>query len=221
MRAAISRAVLALTCAAASGVGCHPGLAPHYEAINGTLEFVAHDGRPAVHLLAPPEMRSGDKHLLAIVTGSSFAEGTIQVDVAGSPIDPTSDARGFIGLAFHVAPSGSKFECLYLRPTNGRAEDRVRRNHATQYMSYPDFPWEKLRESSPGVYESSADIQAGVWTRLRVVVKGKTAKLYINEADQPALIVNDLKLGEANGQVALWSHPTTDAYFSRLEVSAK
>jgi hypothetical protein len=52
------------------------------------------------------------------------------------------------------------------------------------------------------------------------VVKGKTAKLYVNQADQPALIVNDLKLGEHGGQVALWSHATTNAYFSPLEVSS-
>jgi hypothetical protein len=192
-------------------------LAPKYEPINGTVELVEYQGRPAVHLTAPAEKRSTDVHLLAIVPGSNFAEGTIQVDVAGAPFDPASDARGFIGVAFHVAPGGSKFECLYLRPTNGRSEDQFRRNHATQYVSYPDYPWEKLRRSSPGVYEAYADIQAGVWTRLTVVVKGKQAKLYVNEADQPALIVNDLKLGEASGQVALWSHATTDAYFSRLE----
>jgi hypothetical protein len=232
------RTIIALAWSATSAVACRPGnsapdaagappttalseLAPHYETINGTAEFVEHDGRPAIHLVASPEKRATDMHLLAIVTGSTFAEGTIRLDVAGAPFDGASDARGFIGLAFHVAPSGSKFECLYLRPTNGRAGDQLRRNHSTQYVSYPDFPWEKLRQSSPGVYESYADIQAGVWTRLKVVVKGKTAKLYIDEADQPALIVNDLKLGETSGQVALWSHATTDGYFSRLEVSPR
>jgi hypothetical protein len=230
--------VIAVAWAAVSAGACHPGnsspdaavappatglseLRPRYEAINGTVEFVEHDGRPAVHLVAPPEKRSTDMHLLAIVPDSHFAEGSLRVDVAGAPFDSTSDARGFIGLAFHVASSGSRFECLYLRPTNGRADDQLRRNHATQYVSYPDFPWEKLRQSSPGVYESYADIQAGVWTTLRVVVKGKTATLYIDEADQPALIVSDLKLGETSGQVALWSHATTDGYFSRLEVSAR
>jgi hypothetical protein len=44
-----------------------------------------------------------------------------------------------------------------LRPTNGRADDQVRRNHSTQYISYPDFPWYRLREETPGMYESYSD----------------------------------------------------------------
>jgi len=216
---AISRTILPFACAL-GGIGCHSE-SGSYETVNGTVEIVQYQGRGAVHLVASPEKKNTDIHLLAIAPGSNFTEGTIRVDVAGSPFDATSEARGFIGVAFHVEPHGSRFECFYLRPTNGRAEDQLRRNHATQYISHPDFPWQKLRQSNPGVYESYADIEAGVWTQLKVVVRGKTAKLYVNQADQPALIVNDLKLGEAGGQVALWSHASTNAYFSRLQVSSK
>ena len=31
---------------------------------------------------------------------------------------------------------------------------------------------------------------------MRIEVKGKKAKLYLNDAQQPALVVNDLKSGE-------------------------
>ena len=216
---AISRTILPFACALGGG-GCHSE-SGSYETVNGTVEIVEYKGRSAVHLVALPERKNTDLHLLAIAPGSNFTDGTIRVDVAGSPFVEASEARGFIGVSFHVAPHGSRFECFYLRPTNGRAEDQLRRNHATQYVSHPDFPWQKLRQASPGVYESYADIEAGAWTQLRIVVKGKTAKLYVSQADQPALIVNDLKLGETGGQVALWSHATTDAYFSRLQVSSK
>jgi hypothetical protein len=219
MSAAISKASFALTLASAiaNAIGCH---SEHrsYEVINGTIEIAKYKGRQAVHLVAPPDKRTTDMHLLAIASGSNFTEGTIRVDVAGSPFDDASEARGFIGVAFHVEPHGSRYESFYLRPTNGRAQDQLRRNHTTQYVSYPDFPWQELRKSRPGVYESYADIEPGAWTALRVVVRGKTAKLYVNEADQPTLIVNDLKLGESGGQVALWSHATTDGYFSYLQV---
>lgn len=211
---------LALAVAATTAGGCHSENAS-YEVINGTAQLATHEGRTALHLVVSPEKRSQDFNVLAIAPGSQFTEGTIQVDVAGAPFPDIAGARGFIGIAFHVAPGGSRFECLYLRPTNGRADDQLRRNHSTQYVSDPDFPWQKLRESNPGVYESYADIEAGAWTRLKIVVKGTTAKLYVNEAAQPSLLVNDLKLGETGGQVALWSHPSTDAYFSRLEVSSK
>ena len=57
-----------------------------------------------------------------------------------------------------------------LRPTNGRAEDQPRRNHSTQYVSEPDFPWQRLRQENPGVYETYTDLQPGVWTKINRAV---------------------------------------------------
>jgi hypothetical protein len=54
---------------------------------------------------------------------------------------------------------------------------------------------------------------------MKIVVAGTKAQLYINGAAQPCLIVNDLKLGDSAGQIALWAHPTTDAYFSNLTIT--
>lgn len=39
----------------------------------------------------------------------------------------------------------AKLEAIYLRPTNGRADDQLRRNHAVQYISHPEHLWERLR----------------------------------------------------------------------------
>jgi hypothetical protein len=157
--------------------------------------------------------------MLAILTPSGFKDGVIEADIAGSPRAGTPpDSRGFIGIAFRVQPHAARYECLYLRPTNGRAEDQVRRNHTTQYVSEPDYPWFRLRKENPGLYESYVDVESGAWTRIKIVVAGVQARLYINGAEQPALIVNDLKLGESHGQVALWAHWTTDAYFSNLTI---
>ena len=157
--------------------------------------------------------------MLAILTPSDFKEGVIEAEIAGSPAAGTpSDSRGFIGIAFRVQPHGARYECFYLRPTNGRADDQLRRNHSTQYVSVPDYTWSRLRKENPGVYESYVDVESGAWTRIRIVMAGVQARLYVNGADQPALIVNDLKLGETSGQVALWAHWTTDAYFSNLTI---
>jgi hypothetical protein len=156
---------------------------------------------------------------MAIVAASDFKNGTIEVDVAGSPRPGApADARGFIGIAFRLQNHGARYEDIYLRPTNGRADDQVRRNHSLQYESIPDFPWFRLRKENPGGYESYADLEAGAWTRMKIVVSGTNARLYINGAEQPCLVVNDLKLGESRGQIALWAHWTTDAYFSNLTV---
>jgi hypothetical protein len=117
-----------------------------------------------------------------------------------------------------VQPGGAQYECFFLRPTNGRADDQLRRNHSTQYISYPDYPWHRLREESPGVYESYTDLVPGAWTPIRIVVSGTQAQLYVNRAEQPCLIVNDLKLGEAQGQIGLWIGSGTEAYFSAVIV---
>jgi hypothetical protein len=65
---------------------------------------------------------------------------------------------------------------------------------------------------------SYVDLEAGVWTRMKIVVSGTKASLYVNNASQRCLIVNDLKLGETHGQIALWAHSGTDGYFSNLTV---
>src|SRR5579863_1183451 len=190
------------------------------EAVNGRAEIVTYNGRRALHLSPSSNHQPADDAVLGIVTGADFRNGTIEVEVAGKPrADAPADARGFIGMLFRTQDHGARGENFYLRPTNGRADDQLRRNHAAQYESLPDFPWHRLRKENPGVYESYADLQAGSWTKMKIVISGSEAQLYVNGAEQPCLIVNDLKLGDTHGQIALWSHSTTDGYFSNLKVS--
>ena len=42
---------------------------------------------------------------------------------------------------------------------------------------------------------------------MKIEIAGTTARLYVNGTAQPGLIVNDLKLGKAHGQMALWIQP--------------
>jgi hypothetical protein len=112
----------------------------------------------------------------------------------------------------------SHYEAFYLRPTNGRADDQLRRNHSTQYISHPDFPWDRLRREHPGVYESYVDLVPGEWTKIRIVVSGEKARLFVHGAEQPVLIVNDLKHGQSRGRVALWIGNGTEAWFSNVVV---
>jgi hypothetical protein len=184
--------------------------------VNVKVEPATYKGRRAVRVVDQPTGQGPEG--VAILTDSDFEDGTIEVDLAGAPKSGAAEgARGFIGVAFRVQ-DGQHFECFYLRPTNGRADDQLRRNHSTQYISTPDFPWQKLRTENPGVYESYTDLVPGEWTKVRIVVSGVQAKLYVNGASQPCLIVNDLKRGKSRGKIGLWAGTSTDGYFANLAV---
>ena len=115
--------------------------------------------------------------------GPKFHNGTIEVDVAGMPqANAPALARGFVGIAFRVPPDASRYDYVYIRPTNGRADDQERRNHSTQYASFPDNEWLKLRTESPGKYESYVDLVPGEWTHLKIEVSGVKMRLYVNGA---------------------------------------
>jgi hypothetical protein len=182
-------------------------------------EAVPYRGRRAVRLVEDPAAPATEP--VALIEGSDFGDGTIEIDVAGTPAaGAPSDARGFIGMVFRSIADGTGLEGIYLRPTNGRADDQLRRNHATQYFSAPDYPWYRLRKENPGVYESWTDLETGAWTRMRIEIEGVKARLYVNDAPQPCLIVNDLKRGASRGLVGLWIGNGTEGYFSRLSLSA-
>ena len=190
------------------------------EPVNVSLSEATYLGRKSVQVRELAGVGSADRangESLAILTDSDFSEGTIEVLLSGALLPGAAEgARGFIGIAFHVAEGGSSFRSFYLRPTNGRIDDQLRRNHATQYVNMPVFPWYRLRKEEPGVYESYADLRPGVWTRMRVEVADGRARLFVNGAEQPSLVVNDLKPGATRGKVALWIGLGTDAYFSDL-----
>jgi hypothetical protein len=186
---------------------------------NVSIAQTAYKGRSAIQVIAKPEAANATSY--ALVKDVSFRDGVIEVDLAGQPsAGAFAGARGFIGIAFRVQGDG-RYEYIYLRPTNGRADDQVRRNHSTQYSSYPDFDFARSRQEAPEKYESYADLQPGVWIRYRIEVEGRKARLYVNGAEQPCLIVNDLRLDARAGGVALWVGPGTEGYFSNLKITAR
>ena len=192
----------------------------HIQVHNVQVAAVQHDGIDGVLVTEPPGRSNDREDKLAVLPGTRFHNGTIEVDIAGRPAEGAQEAaRGFVGIAFRVASDAGRFECFYIRPTNGRADDQLRRNHSTQYISFPDHPWHKLREETPGKYEAYADMVPGQWTKLKITVDGDRARLFIGGAEQPTLVVNDLKHGDTEGSLALWIGPGTEGYFANLNVS--
>jgi hypothetical protein len=165
----------------------------------------------------------GSEATFVKINSLDFQNGTIEVDLAGQPgVGASDQARGFVGIAFRINDDNSNFECFYLRPTNGRADDQLRRNHSAQYFSFPEYPWHRLRKETPGMYETYVDLMPGEWTKLKIEVQGSTARLYVHGNSQPTLIVKDLKHGpDLRGKIGLWIGPGTEAHFANLTVSPK
>lgn len=182
-----------------------------------------HQGKSATRLVLTPDAQTPDNPTFARIKGLSFHNGTIEAEVAGRPLpDAPPDARGFIGIAFRIQEDLSKFECIYIRPTNGRAPVQIRRNRAVQYFSYPDWKFDRMREEVPGHYEAYVDLVTGAWTKLRIEVSGENALLFVHGQEQPTLIVNDLKHGpDMAGGIGLYIDNGTEGFFHGLTVSAQ
>jgi hypothetical protein len=191
---------------------------------NVKTEQVTYKGRKALRVMEAAAANIADGIQLVILNRTEFQDGVIEVELTGEPgANAGGGARGFVGVAFRVnldaAKDAVKYDCFYLRPTNGRADDQVRRNHSTQYISYPDFPWQRLRKEFPEKYESYVDLVPGEWTKVKIEVRGDKARLFVHDAPQPVLVVNDLKQGQSQGQIALWVGAGTVAHFTNLRVS--
>lgn len=188
-----------------------------------TLSARAAEARKRGANAGPANPDAGRLDHLALVSGLEFSNGVIEVELAGEPDSGAGGgARGFVGIALRVQPDSTTYDCFYVRPTNGRAEDQERRNHSAQYISHPHYPWFKLRQETPSKYESYVDIGPAEWIRIKIDVNGDKARLYVNGASQPTLIVNDVKTGaSAKGGVALWLEGSTIAHFTNLKITPR
>jgi hypothetical protein len=178
-------------------------------------------GNEVVKAIKDSSVKDVDEPTFVKIKGVNFKNGTIEVKVLSRLLNNAPDfARGFIGIAFRINDSSTKYESIYLRPVNARVDDQVRRNHSIQYYSYPDYKFDRLRKESPERYESYADMEMNKWIAIRIEVKDEQAKLFINKNQQPSLIVNDLKHGaNASGSIALWVEIGTEGYFKELKIT--
>lgn len=210
-------------------IGCTSRFAVAEEAIHLTAHTPVQvtalpatvDGLSALRVVKRPEVEKVDEPTFVRLDGVNFKNGIIDLKVRSRLLkEAPAHARGFIGLAFRINETNTQFECIYLRPTNARADDQVRRNHSIQYFAYPDFKFDRLRKESPEAYESYTDMALDEWIQMRIEVKGTQAKLFLNNHPQPSLVVNDLKLGtEASGGIGLWVDIGTEGYFTDLKVT--
>ena len=188
--------------------------------VNVSMSLSEIDSNKVVRVIKNSTIKEGDAPTFVRLNDIVFNNGVIEIKVLSRLLPDAGDtARGFIGIAFHINDDNTKFEAIYLRPTNGRAIQQIRRNHSIQYFSYPDFKYNILRTIAPGEYESYADMGLNEWITMKIVVKDTQAKLFLNDNLQPCLIVNDLKLGaNNNGAIGLFVDIGTEGFFSDVKI---
>jgi hypothetical protein len=228
--------ILALTLACA-GLHAQPSQvqtfplsdAQNLDARNVKVESAEYKGRKAIRItlpvspLSPGAPPPAPLPRFTFLRGVEFTDGTIEADVAakltmtapaGSPTPPC-----FIGIAFRSRSDATHYELFYIRPGNSRSADQLQRNHSVQYVSLPDFDWFTLRKSWPAVYETYADMEPEAWTSMKIDVAGRQAKLYVNGAPRPVLVVDGLKGEDLTGGIGLWASGGQDNYFSNLRIT--
>jgi hypothetical protein len=177
------------------------------------IDAATYKGRKAVRLTVP-----GKSTGFAVVEGSDFQDGTIEADLTVKVLPP-GNSPGFVGIAFRTHPDASHYDIFYLRPGNAVSDDQSLRNHAVQYSATPNFDWYRLRRDWPMTYEAHVDLQENTWTHIKIVVKGRTGTLYVNNSPTPALVVDGFKGENLRGAVALQSYAGQEAYFSNLRIT--
>lgn len=158
-----------------------------FEAISVSMAPALIMEKATIQVIKDPAVIAVDEPTFVKLQRVHFKDGTITVQVLSRLLANAPDfARGFIGVAFRIHEDNAAFECIYLRPTNGRAEQQLRRNRAIQYFSFPDYKFDRLRNEAPGEYETYADMGLNEWIDIMIEVQGSQAKLFLNRQSQPA-----------------------------------
>jgi hypothetical protein len=126
----------------------------------------------------------------AILKDFEIRDGVIDVDVA------TPAARGFFGIDFRIDDKGANWEEVYLRQHKSGLPD------AMQYTPVLNTGRNWQIYNGPG-FTGAVDIPKSTWFHLRLEITGAQARLFVNDTDKPALVMDDLKTGVQKGQIAL------------------
>jgi len=177
--------------------------------VNRTAVPVTEEGKKGIRLSEAPN--DG----VMILKDFEFADGTIELDIKGKNVLQQS----FVGVAFH-GQDNDAFDAIYFRPFNFVNADTARRSRAVQYISMPSFPWEKLRQDSPGKYENKVSPVPNPdgWFHAKIIVAGKQIKVFVDNSDKPCLEVEKLT-DTKKGGFGLWVGNNSGAAFANLKIT--
>lgn len=188
------------------------GSDPHWKIVGRSAAIVDMKGKHALKL-------SEDSGMGVVWLDSyDFANGTIDVDLLGRS-QPVQGS--FVGVALRVV-DGKTHDAVYFRPFNFRAADSTRHSHAVQYVSDPDWPWQRLRSERPGQYERPVvpEPDGDEWFHARIDVARPRIRVFVNNQTTPSLTVDELST-RTHGPIGLWVGEGSGGYFANLRVQKR
>lgn len=150
-----------------------------WELRGDSTALVRIDGREAV------QMQSG----FAIRRDIQLEDGTIDVDVL------VTRRRSFVYVQFRMQDD-REHEEFYLRPHKSTLPDAVQ--YAPVYQG--QSAWQ-LYHGAAGT--AAPEIEPGVWKRLRIVLKGRQAAVFLGDTTRPILLVPRMARAPEAGFIAL------------------
>lgn len=164
-------------------------------------------------------VKKGEVHLkkqpgsdLVALKNFTFTNGTIEVDIKGKDVQ----GQSFVGIAFHIE-NDSTYDAIYFRAFNFKHPER--KNHAVQYISHPEFNWDKLRRESPGKYENAITPtpDPNDWFHATIVVDYPNVKVFVNHAKVPTLEVQQIS-NQKQGLIGFWVPDISEGNFRNLKI---
>lgn len=164
-----------------------------------------------------------EPHYAKLINLDDFENGTIEVKMYSRLQQPApySGIAGFIGIFFRVKDNDDAFESIYVRPKVGRINNQLFRNHAVQYISYPNYKFDTLRKIAPFKYEGSAPVALNEWFKMRIEINGESAEMYINDLKYSSFVVGKLLGMNKKGGLGLYVDIGTIGYFRDLRVTKR
>ena len=170
-----------------------------------TLDYALgqYGGKPAFMLKR--NVANSKSASLAYPKSLDFTDGTIELDIA-SP----AGKQGFVGIAFHIQDS-NHYETLYFRPgSSGTAE-------AVQYMpkKKPEFDWWDYEAAS---WQAGAVLPETGWFHVKVVIKGREMKVYLDNQPAPVMSRKDLDSSLPHGSAGFWLGNSSSGAYKNLKI---
>jgi hypothetical protein len=172
-------------------------LSPEAWLATDSLRVVSYLGRPSLYI----------NRGVALLRGVSMENGILDLDLAAS------DSTNFLGVAFRAAtPRFSNV--LFLRPGASGTEEAIQYGPAFNSVG---VAWQVYHGDGANAV---ADVPRNRWMHLRLELDGSVARLYVDAATTPTLVVPRLVRSGGTG-LGVWAGAFgRGAYFSNIRYVA-